>query len=102
MRHIVSVLTLLAAAASPAWAGRDWDDGDDYYYDDGYAEHRYWRGESRAVRAYPYRAPSYEVYIPPYGHYFADDPHVYGPNCKIERKWRRGSYREKIECDDDD
>ena len=94
MNRTVAVLVLLASTAAPAFAGRDWDD-DDYY------EQR----SSRDYRAYygapAYRAPSYEVYIP-YGYYFADEPDIYGPNCKIERKWRRGYYKEKIECDDDD
>lgn len=96
MKRIVTALTLLVASALPASAGRDWDD-DDYY------ESRHWRGEYRAYYGAPaYRAPAYEVYIP-YGYYFAGEPEdLYGPNCTIERKWRHGRYKEKIECDDDD
>ncbi len=97
MKRIVTGLALLAASALPALAGRDWDDDDYYYYD-----HHRWRGEYRATYGAPaYRAPAYEVYIP-YGTYFADEPDIYGPGCKVERKWRRGYYKEKIECDDDD
>ena len=98
MKRIVAVLTLLAATASPAIAGGDWYDDD---YDDGaYYEHRHWRGEYRDVYGDTYGSSSDEVYIPYYGAYVADEP-VYPANCEIERKWRRGHYREKIECDDD-
>jgi hypothetical protein len=98
MKRLATVLALLTAAASPALAGGDWYEDD--YYDGGYYEQRHWRGDYRTAYGYPYRAPAYEVYIP-YGTYFADDPHAYGEDCKIERKWKRGHYREKIECDDD-
>lgn len=95
MKRIVTGLALLAASAAPALAGGDWDD-DDYY------ESHHWRGEYRTYYGAPtYRAPAYEVYIP-YGTYFADEPDYYGANCEVERKWRHGRYREKIECDDDD
>jgi hypothetical protein len=98
MNRIATGLVLLAASAAPAFAGGDWDDDDDYYE----YESRPWRGEYRAYYGAPtYRAPSYEVYIP-YGYYFADEPDIYGPDCRVERKWRRGYYKEKIECDDDD
>lgn len=97
MKRIVAVLTLLTAAAAPAVAGGDWYGG----YDEDYYEHRHWRGEYRDVYGDPYRSSSYGVYIPYYGAYFADDPGYPGPNCEIERKWRHGHYREKIECDDD-
>jgi hypothetical protein len=94
MKRLLAGLALLAASQSAAFAGGDWDD--DYY------ESRHWRGEDRAYYGAPaYRVPAYEVYIP-YGYYFADEPDVYGPGCKVERKWRRGYYKEKIECDDDD
>lgn len=89
MKRIVTVLALLATSAMPALAGGDWDDDDydDYYY---------------GRRAY-YGAPVYAApYYVPYGYYFADEPDIYGPDCKIERKWKRGHYKEKIECDDDD
>jgi hypothetical protein len=96
MKRIATGLALLAASVAPALAGGDWDDDDDYYYS------RQWRGDYRTYYASPaYRAPAYEVYIP-YGYYFADEPEYYGSNCKVERKWRRGRYKEKIECDDDD
>jgi hypothetical protein len=98
MKRIVTVLALLTAFAPSALAGGDWDD--DYYeYED-----RRWRGDYRAYSYYgvpTYRVPSYGYYIP-YGTYYADEPYDYGPNCKIERKWRHGRYKEKIECDDDD
>jgi len=99
MKRIVTVLAVLSASALPAFAGGDWDD-DDYGY---YYEHRYARGDYYRPydRGPAYRAPAYEVYIP-YGYYFADEPYGYGPGCEIERKWKRGRYREKIECDDDD
>ncbi len=94
MNRIVTGLVLLVASTASAVAGHDWDD-DDYY------EQRSWR-DYRAYYGVPaYRAPSYEVYIP-YGYYYADEPNIYGPNCRIERKWRRGYYKERIECDDDD
>jgi hypothetical protein len=97
MRRIVTVLAFLATFASSAFAGRDWDDDDYYAY-----EARPPRGDNRAYYGVPaYRVPSYGFYVP-YGAYYADEPYDYGPNCKIERKWRRGSYKEKIECDDDD
>lgn len=99
MKWSIAALALVAAVAtSPAVAHDDWDD--DYGYDDGYYEYRHWRGDYRVYRN-PDRAPSHEIYIP-YGSYYADEPHIYGPNCKVERKWRRGYYKEKIECDDDD
>mgnify|MGYP001016182834 CR=1 FL=1 len=94
MNRIVTGLILLVASTAPALAGHDWDDGD-------YYEQRSWRDDRAYYGAPAYRAPSYEVYIP-YGYYFADEPDVYGPNCRIERKWRRGYYKERIECDDDD
>jgi hypothetical protein len=97
MKRIVTVLALLIASAPSAFAGRDWDDDDYYEY-----EARPGRGEYRAYYGVPaYRVPSYGYYIP-YGTYFAEEPDVYGPNCTIERKWRNGRYKEKIECDDDD
>lgn len=89
MKRIVTGLALLAASVAPAFAGGDWDDDD-------YDTSRHWRD----YRGY-YRAPAYEVYIP-YGAYFVDEPDFYGPNCEIERKWRHGRYKERIECDDDD
>lgn len=98
MKRLATILALLTAAVSPALA-RDWYDDD--YYDGDYYEHRQWRGDYRAAQSYPHRAPAYEVYIP-YGYYFADEPPAYGANCKVERKWKRGHYKEKIECDDDD
>jgi hypothetical protein len=98
MKRIVAVLALVAASALPALAGGDWDDG---YYDEDYYEQRGWRGDYRAVYGDPYPAPSHEVYIP-YGYYFADEPDIYGPDCKVERKWKHGRYKEKIECDDND
>lgn len=95
MKRIATVLALLAASSLPALAGGDWDD-DAYEY-----ESRHWRSDYRSYGARPYRAPAYEVYIP-YGAYFADEPEYYGADCEIEREWKRGRYREKIECDDDD
>lgn len=94
MKRIATGLAFLAASVAPALAGGDWDD-DDYYYS------RHWR-DYRTYDSVPaYRVPSYEVYIP-YGTYFVDEPDFYGPNCEIERKWRHGRYRERIECEDDD
>ena len=93
MTRIATSLLALAAATAPALAGGDWDD-DDYH------EYESWRGGYRTYHV----APAYpsEVYIP-YGYYFADEPeHPYGANCKVERKWKRGHYKEKIECEDDD
>lgn len=92
MYRIATALALLAASAAPAAAGGDW-------YDDGYYEAHRW-SEHRTYYGRPYRAPAYEVYIP-YGAYFADAPDYYGATCEVEREWRRGRYREKIECDDD-
>lgn len=95
MKRIVTGLALLAASAAPALAGWDRYDDDEYYS-------RQWRGEYRSYYAVPaYRAPAYEVYIP-YGAYFDEGPEYYGSNCEVERKWRHGRYKEKIECDDDD
>jgi len=94
MKRIVAGLALLAASALPATAGGDWYD-DDYSY----RHHDAWRGDHRAYYGAP--VPAYEVYIP-YGTYFADEPIEYGPGCEVERKWKHGYYREKIECDDDD
>jgi hypothetical protein len=93
MKRIATGLVMLAFSALPALAGRDWDDDD-------YDEYDSWRSEYRTYHAAP--AYPYEVYIP-YGYYFADEPaeHTYGPGCKVERKWKRGYYKEKIECDDD-
>lgn len=94
MKRIATVLAFLAAFSLPAAAGGDWDD--DYY------ESYHWRSEYRGYHSAhrPYRAPAYEVYIP-YGAYFADEPAYYGATCEVEREWRRGRYREEIECDDD-
>lgn len=93
MKRIATVLAFLAASSLPAAAGGDWDD--DYY------ESYHWRSEQRAYYGgRPYRVPAYEVYIP-YGAYFADEPAYYGATCEVEREWRRGRYREEIECDDD-
>jgi hypothetical protein len=92
MKRIAIGLGVLVLSAAPALAGGDWDD-DDYY------DSHYWRGDYRVYHGAP--ATPYEVYIP-YGYYFADEPDVYGPDCKVERKWKRGHYKEKIECDDDD
>ncbi|HEX2840015.1 hypothetical protein [Hyphomicrobium sp.] len=94
MNRIVTGLILLVASNAPALAGHD-------RYDDDYYEQRSWRDYRAYYGAPAYRAPAYEVYIP-YGYYFADEPDIYGPNCRIERKWRRGYYKERIECDDDD
>ena len=97
MKRIVTVLAALTAFAPAALAGGDWDD--DYYE----YEARPWRGE---YRAYGYGVPTYRIpshgYYVPYGAYYADEDYDYSPNCKIERKWRRGYYKERIECDDDD
>ena len=94
MARIVTVLALLTASALPATAGGDWDDAYESYH---------WRSEHRGgyygLRR-PYRAPAYEVYIPYYGAYFADEPTYYGSDCEVEREWRRGYYRERIDCDD--
>jgi hypothetical protein len=92
MYRIATALALLAASAVPAAAGGDW-------YDDGYYERHHW-SEYRTYHTRPYRAPAYEVYIP-YGAYFSGEPEYYGATCEVEREWRRGRYREKIECDDD-
>lgn len=94
MKHIIACsLVVLAVSAAPALAGGDWDD-DDYY------DSHYWRGDYRIYHSAP--AYPYEVYIP-YADYFVGEPEAYyGPGCKIERKWKRGGYREKIECDEDD
>jgi hypothetical protein len=94
LASLLSTAALLATAA-PALAGGDWDD--DYYY-----ESRHWRDYRVYSGAPAYRVPRDEVYIPYYGAYFADEPIGYGPNCEVERSWRHGRYREKIECDDDD
>jgi hypothetical protein len=96
MKRSLACLALLVTAASPALAGGDWYGG---YYEDDYYEHRHWRGEYRDVYGDPY-ASSFGVYIPYYGAYVSDEP-VYPANCEIERKWRHGRYREKIDCDDD-
>ncbi|WP_072396718.1 hypothetical protein [Hyphomicrobium sp. CS1GBMeth3] len=93
MSRIATALVLIAASALPASAGGDW-------YDDGTYEIQHWRGEYRAHYGRPYRAPVDEVYIP-YGAYFVDEPAYYGGSCEVEREWRRGRYRETIECDDD-
>lgn len=92
MKRIATSLVVLVAAAAPAFAGDDWDD--DAYYDS-----HDWRGDYRIYHSAP--AYPYGVYIP-YGSYFADEPDVYGQNCKVERKWKRGRYKETIECDADD
>ncbi len=94
MNRIAAVLVLLAASSVSASAGHDWDD-DDYYEQRNFRDYRAYYGAPLS------RAPAYEVYIP-YGYYFADEPDIYGPNCRIERKWRRGYYKERIECDNDD
>jgi len=93
MKRIATVLALLIAFSLPATAGGDWD-VDTY-------EAYHWRGAPREYYGlrYPYRAPAYEVYIP-YGAYFADEPTYYGTDCEVEREWRRGRYRERIDCDD--
>lgn len=93
MYRIATALTLLAATALPALAGGDWHDDDHY-------ETHHWRGEYRTYHSRPYRAPGYEVYIP-YGAYFVDEPDDYAGTCEVEREWRRGRYRETIDCDDD-
>lgn len=84
----------LFATAAPALAGGDWDD--DYYY-----ESRYWRDYRVYTGAPFYRVPRDEVYIP-YGAYFTDEPaDAYASGCEVERSWRHGRYRERVECDDD-
>jgi len=100
MKSSATVLTLflstatLAFSAHAALAGGDWSDEDEYY------ETRHWR-DYRVYSGAPYaRVPRDEIYIP-YGAYF-DDEADYGPNCDVERSWRHGRYRERIECDDDD
>lgn len=93
MYRIATVLILLAASAVPASAGGDW-------YDDGTYETHRW-SEYRAYYGRPHRAPVDEVYIPYGGTYFVDEPDYYGASCEVEREWRHGRYREKIECDDD-
>ena len=99
MKRLAISFALAIVAVTPALAGHDRydDDDDDYYYS------RHYRGEYRGsyANAPAYREPSYEVYIP-YGAYFGSEPERYGSNCEVEREWRRGHYRETIECDDDD
>jgi len=105
MKHSAAVLALLLPAAAlvlpaaPALAGGDWYDEDTY--DDGYYESRHWRDYRVYSGAPYYRGPRDEVYIPYYGAYVGDEPADYGPNCEVERSYRHGHYREKIECDDD-
>ncbi|MBN8913874.1 MAG: hypothetical protein J0H65_17810 [Rhizobiales bacterium] len=91
MKRIATGLAFLALSVAPALAG-GWDE-DDYYYS------RHWRDYRAYYSAPTYRVPAYEVYIP-YGSYFVDEPDSYGPDCEIERKWRHGRYKERIECDD--
>jgi hypothetical protein len=91
MQKIAIAFALIAASAIPALADGDWDDDD--YYEDHYSYER--RGYHPGVPVYA--AP----YYVPYGAYFADEPEFYGRDCEVERKWRRGRYYEKIECDDD-
>lgn len=94
MKRIASGLALLAASAAPALAGGDWDD--DYEEYERYAYHE--RGEYRAYHGVP---TDHAPYYVPYGYYYADEePDVYGADCRVERSWRRGRYKEKIECDD--
>ena len=105
MRFAFTALTAAVLFASPALAGGDWDYGDDV--DDVYVtgSGAYYVGPAEYYAGfYPPRWAAPRYYVPraylPYRGYYAGDNGYYGGDCEIKRKWRRGRYYEKIDCDD--
>lgn len=94
MRALIPAMAVLLAAV-PASAG-DWDDYDDVYEDSDVDEdccldtYVYGRGAVYAPRV-----------VVPHDYAYSAGPDVYGSECTITRKYRRGYVRERIECDDD-
>jgi len=102
MRIAFAALAATFLLASPVLAGGDWDYGDDWRYGGGYGA--YYVGPPQYYAGfYPPRwaAPRYyapRAYVP--DAYYAGDYGYYAGDCEIKRKWRRGRYYEKIDCDD--
>jgi hypothetical protein len=109
MRFLLAAAAAAVLLAAPALAGGDWDYDDGDFRDYGYYEGPYeyyagfypprWAAPIYAPPgAYPYRQP-----YPAYG-YGAYAPRGYAyendGDCVVKRKWRRGRYVEKIDCDD--
>lgn len=103
MRFAFTALAATVLFASPAFAGGDWDYGDDAYVT-GYGA--YYAGPAEYYAGfYPPRWAVPRYYVPrpiPYGAngYYARGDGYYAGDCEIKRKWRRGRYIEKIDCDD--
>jgi hypothetical protein len=118
MRFAFTALAATLLFASPVLAGGDWDYGDDAGYGeedvgDGGEYGAYEQGPveyyagfypPRWARPLYYRPRAilpYEVYDRGgfRSGYPGGQPNYFG-DCEIKRKWRRGRYVEKIDCDD--
>lgn len=113
MRIAYAIVAAVSLLAAPAYAGGDWNEDVDedygaYYvapeeYYAGFYPPRYVRPRYVAPRYYAgpgYYAPGAYAPYPPYGAYYSGRERFYAGNCEIKRKWRRGRYYEKIDCDD--
>src|SRR5262245_30460809 len=104
MRFLLAAAAAVVLLAGPALAGGDWD------YDDGryYRDYSYYEGPYEYYAGFwppRWAAPRYvaPVPYPPYagdGYYAGDYAYDNGGDCVVKRKWRRGRYVEKIDCDD--
>jgi hypothetical protein len=103
MRIAFAALAATFLLASPALAGGDWDYGDDGGYGGEYGA--YYEGPVEYYAGfYPPRWARPRYYLPraylPYEVYDRGGYRSYAGDCEIKRKWRRGRYVEKIDCDD--
>lgn len=103
MRFAFPALAATVLFAAPALAGGDWDYDDDWR--DRGADGGYYVGAPEYYAGfYPPRWALPRYYMPvapvPYGAYYAGRERFYAGDCEIKRKWRRGRYYEKIDCDD--
>jgi hypothetical protein len=115
MRIALAALAATMLFASPVLAGGDFDEGDDWADGDAYGDEygAYYQGPveyyagfypPRWARPLYYRPRAilpYEVYDRGgfRSGYPGGQPNYFG-DCEIKRKWRRGRFYEKIDCDD--
>jgi hypothetical protein len=108
MRFAFTALAATFLFASPVLAGGDWDYDDSGYdggYEDGAEYGAYYPGPAEYYAGfYPPRWAVPRYYMPrailPYEVYDRGGYRSYAGDCEIKRKWRRGRYYEKIDCDD--
>lgn len=92
MKRIMIVPALFALWAQPALAD-EYYSYESYRYEERSGGGDYWVSEAVPAYRAPYVADGYIV--------TDDEPSGYGANCEVEQEWRRGTYRETIECEED-